>query len=175
MTQTITHKNETFEIEIKHDDYANPPWQNDDCCGFVSAWRNKNTKRPHERVLCVDHGQACFYDWNASMAKAMKEGWGISRQPDDKRSEFEFNLWRKGLSKKQLAHFAVEQDFQRLKARCDDHWSYVGVVVTHIDSGESISLFGIESGDQTYQDQVALELADELFELIRKKELSPCL
>lgn len=90
----------------------------------------------------------------ATTAKAIDEGWDAAPYTGTRR---------------QKAARAVEVNFQRLRAWCNDQWSYVGVIVTPIcphcgeaASSQSESLWGIESDCSDYIEEVAHELADQL-------------
>lgn len=72
-------------------------------------------------------------------------------------------------SPRAYAAAAAMADFERLKAWCDDEWTYVGVVVTLCDDdGQPMrehhaSLWGIESDATDYiENEVGPELADEI-------------
>lgn len=68
---------------------------------------------------------------------------------------------------KSYAAGAAEQDFDRLRAWCNDEWQYLGVVVELLDdngngTGETASVWGIESDSYDYLAETAHELADEI-------------
>lgn len=71
---------------------------------------------------------------------------------------------RATMTARQYAAAAAMADFERLRAWCNDQWSYVGVIVTAsrngIDLGRA-SLWGIESDAGDYLLTVANELADD--------------
>lgn len=75
---------------------------------------------------------------------------------------------RATMTARQYAAGAARADYERLRGWCNDSWSYVGVVVTagceccEEYTGESLSLWGIESDSFEYLDEVARELADEI-------------
>lgn len=64
-------------------------------------------------------------------------------------------------SARAYAAAAAMSDYQRLKAWCDDEWCYVGVVVTDTETGETESLWGIESDAGEYFSEVTAELVDQ--------------
>lgn len=73
---------------------------------------------------------------------------------------------RATMSKKEYAAGAAMVDYERLRQWCNDQWSYVGIIVTHDDSGETESLWGIESDSPEYHEEVAQELADTILDRI---------
>jgi hypothetical protein len=71
---------------------------------------------------------------------------------------------RASMTSRQYSAAAAMADFKRLKAWCDDHWHYVGVIVACTDlPGEPFeSLWGFESDAGDDLQEVARELADEI-------------
>jgi len=171
--QDFIHKGYQFVCDLEPDHDSGPPWANYDGMGVVSGWRGKYSKRPHERILTKERNSCRFYDWNASMKKALSQGWQPSFHKHARKSEFEFNLWKAGLTKRQLAHMAVEQDFDRLRDWCMDRWSYVGVVVSNFDTGETESVWGVESDAYDHIDELKVELAEEIISRISKTNPIP--
>lgn len=164
------HKGHKFVFTSEPDQEHSPPWKNDDGCGIVSAWRHIDTKRPGERVLNKDGGSVRFYDWQATMKKARKDGWGVSWESENRPeqlNEFKWKLWYAGLTVGEKAALAVEQDFQRMRAWCNDDWRYIGIIVTHVRTGRDASLWGIESDCLDYHREVAKQLADEIMFEVR--------
>jgi len=154
MTEHFTYEGFDFTMEIVDDD-REPPWE-DSGYGVVSS-RHGSNKRPGERVLHRDGNHFHYYDWQKTMAKAKREGWG---HPEGAQ-------WAKehGLTQKQCIEAAVQWDFDRLQGWCDSKWRYVGVVVNYItESGRSerASLWGVESDDEDAIKDMRDELADQL-------------
>lgn len=151
---TIERGGRQFRVEVVRDEDMGPPWQEHDGHGVVSEW-TRRAKRPGELVLCEDHGSRRFYDVQESTTIAKRDGWDAPPY---------------GGTPGQKAARAVRRDFEHLRGWCNDEWQWVGVVVTelctcpkgHEHDGETRSLWGIESGDETYLRQVADELADEM-------------
>ncbi len=56
----------------------------------------------------------------------------------------------------------VQRDFDYLRRFLSGDWEYVGVIVTDPETGESASLWGIESDAREYIDEVSRELIDEI-------------
>ena len=155
---TFERQGMTFRVQFEPDYNRAAPWEEEDGHGPVSDWRradyySRPRKRAGERVLISDHGAARFYDFQEACKIALRDGWGVP-------------LYKTG-TKRQQAAWAVEADFQRLRAWCNDEWSYVGVVVELLDDegdplGETESLWGIESDAYAYLEEVAGELADAI-------------
>jgi hypothetical protein len=169
-TESFTRYTETIETEpdafgrffratIVSDESGDTPWENSDVHGPVSEWRALDSKAPGERVLCRDRGRARFYDV-AEASRIARNGWGcvkdghVHRTPGEERA------------------CAIEQDFQRLRAWCNDEWWYVGVVISlwqTVDDEEApteladhlASLWGIESDSFDYLTETANELLSE--------------
>lgn len=74
----IVHKDGfTFRVNFVDDDNNDAPWENDCGTGIVSEWTSRD-KRAGERVLYADRNHHRYYDHAASMAKAKRDGWGLS-------------------------------------------------------------------------------------------------
>jgi hypothetical protein len=128
---------------IVYDQDSGPPWDSGDGYGIVSDWRDKDTKRPGERVLCAEESpggnpRVRFYDLQETMKKAREEDWGCGIESHSHKTPGE------------RADCAVEQDFQFHRAWCEDKWFYCGIVLSIEDKeGEELdvragSLWGIE-------------------------------
>ena len=150
MSERFTYEGFNFIMELEYDTDHEPPWK-DDGHGVVSEWHPKDSKRPGERILYQDSSSCCFYDWQATMLRARKDGWGVEKPPP-------------GLTKRAIAALAVEHDFDRMRRWCNDEWWYVGVAVMRdeYDSTEQRSLWGIESDCEDYIREVRNKLAEEL-------------
>lgn len=149
---TFEHNGRTFKVSIEHDSDHEFPWEDGDGQGIVSEWTTRS-KLPGERILSQDRQSYRYYDIEATMKKAIEEGWNAP--PYDE-----------GI-KKQKAARAVEVNFEWMRRWCNDQWEYVGVVVTLLDeegeeTDQTASLWGIESDDNQHIEEVAKELADEL-------------
>lgn len=77
-----------------------------------------------------------------------------------------YAMHRATMTAREYAARAAMQDYERLRDWCNDHWHYVGVIVTATDSDgceiDSRSLWGIESDAGDYLLEVANELLGEL-------------
>lgn len=166
MRDTIEVNGRTFKVEIEADDHNDAPWENDCGTGYVTEWRRGRDKEPGERILCQDRGSYRFYDMERTMRKAKRDGWGLTDADKAKLAIRLNHEPRKG----EIIAEAVERDFNRLRAWCNDEWQYVGVIVTDEETGRAASLWGIESDSDDYLAEVARELADEMFPLSEANE-----
>lgn len=156
---TIEHDGAAFRVTLEHDDTHGAPWDEEDGHGPVSEWKRwregqgvKPPKRAGERLLIWDRGSFRTYDMQAAIKQAKADGWDAAPY---------------GGTHGERAARAVEADFQRMRAWCNDEWHYVGVIVELLDDdgdtmGETASLWGIESDCADYIAEVAHELADEV-------------
>lgn len=147
----------SFVYTTEPDDDYDAPWEREDGHGVISGWTDRK-KAPGERVLCSDRGKRRFYDVQATQQRARRD-WGC--EPPAAAAE------------------AVAEDFERMRAWCNDEWHYVGVIVRLLDvdgvivPGFMESVWGIESDCEKYIAQVAGELAEEIaHRLGRRKRLT---
>lgn len=150
-------------VDIKHhyDSGMGPPWKEYDNSGPVRDIRSRDEKRPEERLF--DDGHA--YDWQAAMKKARAEGWGLSIEHFmDLTCEL-----RRAPTKGQVAERAVQRDFDRLKAWCDNEWFYVYITVEDVETGvEGGSCCGVESDDADCIAECVCETVDEMWPEVLK-------
>jgi hypothetical protein len=147
--QTFTHRGLEFRVTFPYDADHGAPWEEHDGHGVVSDWTTRD-KAPGERILIEDHGSRRYYDIQASLAIAIKDG--RDAKP-----------YKTGTKRQQAAR-AVDADYAYLRAWCHDEWHYCGVVVTRTDTGEAQSLWGIEDSETAYLTEVAYELAEDLID-----------
>lgn len=156
---TIEHQGFMFKVELVPDSDHGAPWDEEDGHGVISAWTTRD-KKPGERVLNADRSSKRYYDFAATIEIAKRDGWDAKPY---------------GGTKGEKAARAVEADFQRMRAWCNDQWCYVGIVVTLVnDEGEDMgepsqSLWGIESDCSDYHKEVARELAEEIIAILDSK------
>ena len=162
---TFENHGRQFTVAFVPEYYERKPWEDDCGVGIVSDWTRRD-KEPGERVLCDDRGSKRFYDFAGTVAKATRDGWGLS--PTDKETLAK-SLGRKP-TRKQIIAESVERDFDRIRRWCNDQWQYIGVVVTDCESEESDSLWGIESDAREYLEEVAHELASGIHPLADANE-----
>lgn len=158
---TFERGGHNFRVQLPFDEDMGAPWEKHDGHGIISEWTSRD-KAPGERVLCEDHGHKRYYDIKATIAIAKKDGWGCSHG-----SLKDGKYTHSHKTKKEAVACAVDQDFERMKAWCNDEWHWCGVVVTMLNDEDeetelADSLWGIEDDSDDYLDDVANELADNL-------------
>lgn len=145
----------TVEAYMEADEHQIIPWKEFDLYGVVSEWRDVESKTPGERILHRDRSSALFYDVPATMEK-QKTVWGEA-------------VPREGETQRQANARVIEEDFQNLRAFCEDRWGYYGVILKHTTSDgyekdNIAALWGIEYGDDcddAYPTTVANDLLAE--------------
>jgi hypothetical protein len=147
----------TFTFKTEGDDSHGAPWEEEDGHGVVSDWTRRD-KAPSERVLHADRSSKRYYDVAATMRIARKDDWGLC---DADKAKLAKKLGRTPTHGDIVAE-AVDRDYEHMRRWCADLWQYVGVIVTHEESGECESLWGIESEDDDYLEMTAHDLADEI-------------
>lgn len=138
-TETRTIHGHDVTLSWFHDPFHSPPWKEHDGHGIISDWESR-PKAPGERILCSDRTSHCFYDWQATMALAKKDGWGLG---PIELAKLESKLGRKPTQNEIVAE-SVERDFQYCKGWANDDWHWCGYQV-EIDGEVFDSLWGIES------------------------------
>lgn len=163
--ETIEVDGFTLTARIDSDSDMGPPWQEHDGHGPVSDWTNRN-KRAGELELSRRgsggaSGLSCrFYDFAEACRIARRDGWGDP------------SLRLENETARAFAARMARDDFERMKAWCDDRWQWVGVIVDASRAGVSLgraSLWGIESDADSYLVEVANELAEEAVNDAREK------
>lgn len=147
----------THQIRVSwfYDEDAGLPWERSDGHGPVSDWTAR-PKRPGERILAEDIvGVRRYYDWQAAMQQAKREGWGApDNRPPDTQSPIEA---------------AVQADFTYLRDWCLDRWHYCGIQVRLLredgtPTAHTASRWGIEDGLESspaYHAEIIAELAEQ--------------
>lgn len=166
--ETFEHCGLKFAAYTTHDDSHGRPWEEGDGYGIVrelrgdSCYSSRPVKAPGERFLSWERGWGLAYDWQGTMKKARAEGWGLS---DEARAALVARFGRDPRGREVVAE-SVRLDFERLRGWANDEWGYVGVIVELLDvegegTGETESLWGIESDSPDYHGEVARELAEQ--------------
>lgn len=159
MNDTIKVDGLTFRVTLEHDSDSGAPWDREDGHGPVTEWTTRS-KNAGERVLARDRSHYRYYDFAEAMKLAKRDGWGLS---DEGKATLAAKLGREPTPGDIRAE-AVEQDYERMRAWCNDEWSYVGVCVQLLDTdgapveGYADSVWGVES-DGDYWKEVAQECA----------------
>lgn len=155
-TETIERDGYTFRVEHVADNDHGAPWENEDGHGVISDWTTRD-KSPGELVLNSDRGVKRFYDFAETCRIALRDGWGARGAEE-------------GMSKRQIAALAAREDYERMRAWCNDEWQYIGVVVTLLDiegneTDATDSLWGVDdNGD--YAATVASDCVDNVLHSI---------
>lgn len=167
--QSKVYIGETFEIEsngieyiaeIIPDDCMGYPWDEHDGHGPVEC-RRSSSKRPGEIIILHSHSSCLFYDFQAAVKIAKRDGWSCDCATDD-------------MTLGEKAEVAAFADLAYCSAFAQALWSWVGLKVLRKGDcpccSKSESLFGIESfsGEDYF-----LELAKDLIkELEHEKQLA---
>lgn len=162
--ETITVDGYDITARIEHDADQGAPWENEDGHGPVTDWTHR-AKRPSERILCEDRGARRYYDIAEAVKIAGRDGWDAPP-------------YGEGDKGKRVVR-AVEADFQRLRGWCEDHWTYVGVVLSVSRHGVTLdkhaaSLWGIESDAGEYLTSTANELLGEALDAAKAVHARLC-
>ena len=147
----------TFTFRTEYDDSREAPWEEEGGHGVVSEWTTRD-KAPGERVLIADRLRKRYYDIAATMRIARCDHWGLR---DDDKAKLAAKLGRTP-TRGDIVAEAVDRDYEHMRRWCADLWQWVGVIVEHAETGESASLWGIESDCDGYLETVAHELADDI-------------
>jgi len=124
-TKTITHDGYTVHIHVHHDEDMGEPWKEHDGHGIVSEWIVRG-KSPGELVLCSDRNSRRYYDYKATLEIAKKDGWGLCEKS---KAALAAKLGRKPTAK-EIRHASVMEDYEHLRAWCNDEWSWTGYTTT---------------------------------------------
>ncbi len=145
----MAYKGRTFQVEYRRDQDHGEPWKESDGHGVVSEWVRRGPEAG-EFELVSDRGSRRYYDFEASIAIAIRDGWGIA------------DLVSTNMTKRMIAELAVKKDYEYLQGWCNDDWCFVGVIVTLPGTDYSESVWGIESNSGAYLDETARALADQI-------------
>lgn len=152
----ITTPQQGFDltVTIEPDQHSGAPWDNS----------------PYS--LTMEHSsrnsgmyQATGHWFDAGNLVAITSNW--TDCPHDARDQIHA-MHRATMSPRAYAALAARQDFERLRAWCNDDWNYVGIIVTASKAGinlGTVSLWGLESDDKSgYLIETAQDLAQEAIE-----------
>lgn len=152
---TLTHRDLTFTVAKHYDTDHEAPWSACDGYGVVLERTRHSADAPDEaRELNSDY----LYDWHASLDRAREEQWGLG---EERLAALTAKLTRPP-TQEEITAEAVRLDYEYLRAWCRDEWHYCGIVVKLQGSPIERSLWGIESNDEAYHNEVARKLADEI-------------
>jgi hypothetical protein len=166
----FSHHGREFKAEFPDDFDHGMPWENDDGRGVVERIRypyySRIPKAPGDVVLWANRGDAILLKGAETRAKIRKEGGGLG---PDEMAELRLKLGREP-TRRQVEAECFAQEVTFLGGFLNDQWNYVGVVVTDLESGESDSLWGIESCAKDHLWDVAQDLASGIHPLAEAHE-----
>ncbi len=150
-----------LKIEFPQDIDMGPPWEENDGHGPIRPIRDREQKRPGERIIGGERWNLYAYDVKGATEQAKRDGWGLS---DADLAALRYNLKREP-TKGQITAAAVESNIRFLSGWLQNAWTYVIVSVElHGPDGSQLAadcLGGVEScGD--YAAESAAEMANEL-------------
>lgn len=139
-----------FGVSFTPDLDTGEPWLNNDGHGIVSRWTNR-PKTPGERILTQDRAFFRYYDWEATIAKAHREEWGVKGGQLDGETVGAYRAR------------AVQADFDYLAAWCRDEWRYLSVDVALLDeAGDPVGTLAESLSGVDGYDGYELQVRDEL-------------
>lgn len=164
-TTTFERGGRRFQLEKVYDEDHGAPWTESDGHGPVREVRafyglkHADVKRAGERVMHHDRGQYWLYDWAEAIRIAKRDGWDAKPYGEGTKGE--------------RAARAAQADFDYMRRWLSDQWHWMGVRVTLLDgdgepTGDDESLWGIESDCDSYQMEVANQLADLMLERVNE-------
>lgn len=153
------HNGLQFKATTEPDSDMGAPWVVHDGHGVVTEWVLRG-REAGEWLLSADGLSRRYYDWKASLAKALEEKWGPAKE---------------GQSLEDRAMEAVNADYEYLRGWCSGEWFWMFLDVQLLDvNGEKVpgfshSLGGIASNSDL--DAAARELADDISRAVGKRKL----
>jgi hypothetical protein len=129
----------SVRVLVEYDQCMGAPWEEHDGHGPVSDWRNIDSQAPGERVLSRDGYSVRFYDFAEAVKIAKRDGWGFNGQ-------YEFAPGKKpkltpearAMTPLARAKKAAEEDFENLRAWCNDEWHWITVGVEVSRNGATV-------------------------------------
>jgi hypothetical protein len=149
-TEIQEHNGRTYRIEWEHDSHMGAPWKEHDGHGIVSDWTTRD-KKPGEWVLHNDGHMKRYYDAQATIEIAKRDGWNTKP----------YNWTTKG----EQAAQAVLADFKHLQDWCNDQWHWCCIAATLLDDDgneteHTAAIGGVEDGTDSADDHHQELIAD---------------
>lgn len=145
----MEHNGFKFSVTTEHDPDTPPPWENCEGHGPVTDWVRRS-KLPGELMLSYSGSSARYYNYKEACRIALRDKWGARGDTA-------------GLTRYQIAALAALEDYEHLKAWCNNEWAYHLVIVTLLDAdgnptGACMAIGGVVDDFGTY----ARDLADDI-------------
>jgi hypothetical protein len=157
---TFEYEGHTYMLELSYDNTMRAPWVEYDVHGPVSNWTDIKTKRPGQMILAPPEGQYVrLYDFEEATKIAKRDRWGLG---DRALERLRLELGREP-TRKQIVRQAVFNDFEYLRAWCNDEWHWVILRVYDRTTGVEELMGGMESNDEDGIKPYARELAEEIY------------
>lgn len=172
---TVTVNGVNFTVSIEPDYDMRLPWEEMDGLGVIRQSSKIHScgysdKRPGERPM-NSPDRKCYqfyYDVQATIKKAIAEGWGLS---DEHKQMLSARLGRQP-TKREIICEAVERDFNFCSGFINNDWQYYSVSI--YPEGEEneydYCLGGVDDYVDSYPGEVALELIDNYFYDLAKQQ-----
>ena len=152
-----------FVARVYLNEYHGNPWDEED--GHVSPeYFVRRDDVPSGWAIMSTHGRGYWaYDLGAALMKASREKWGLSTDSREYKA-IRIKEGHKKPTRAQIRYAAVKADAWRMAEFINGDWGYVGVSVTREDEEETYdhAVWGIESDDQSYWQEIAKELMCEM-------------
>ncbi|WCD44216.1 hypothetical protein Lumi_077 [Xylophilus phage Lumi] len=161
----LTVNGRKYLIEFCYDRDHKEPWKEHDGHSVITEWISRD-KLPGEIEVAQDYPKKRYCDFQATIAKAKKEGWGLG---DQDLADLQVKLGRPPKAG-EVTEYAVRKDMARMKGWLNDEWHWRGIwVCPYTEDGEdplrskAQSLWGIESdsGEEYFQEVIA-ELIEQI-------------
>lgn len=160
----------TFRVNFPCDEDHEPPWDDGDGQGIVSAVGVTRPKKPGERVLFKDrHHDRTYFDWEGSIQKAKSESWGLS---DEEVEKLKGKLG-KYPTRGQIVEAAVQRNFEWMRRWVRDEWEYVGIQITLLRDGKEVSsetAWGFDNDDLTSLSTETHWMIDQMLGELREQK-----
>ena len=157
--EIVTIRGVQVRIQYEYDDgFHCLPWIEEDGWGEIRTanrrYGGRPRKRPGEVFIHEEQGTFWIYDVQATQAKALREGWGITGDTT-------------GLTKRQVAALAVQRDMEAARKWLSGDLFYISINVSLVDdpdTGHNIGGFtyGWNKADREYADEYAMSTAKSL-------------
>lgn len=175
MTKPANYRDHKITISIHHDEGMGEPWKEHDGHGVVSEWVRRD-KKPGELVLNESRGSFRYYDFAETLKIARRDGWGCGVHPGGETCK----CGVQHRTERECIACAVRQDFEHLRAWCNDEWHWQGYTTKIETPGgvviEGDSCWGFD--DEEYMLSEAMDCAratvDDLILTAEQTQIAEC-